>query len=510
MNRQFNKLLGMVPGVSAKAGKVANEKTSEFTDAVENLYGKLRHSVWKPKTSDSARQLLQVTRDELLHIVACVLQISRKGAEKWADQFGRAIASKLVAAGATTSLLAAVATFGTAGTGTAIASLHGAAAASATLAWIGGLVGGGMLAGSLLTGGIGIAVGFASYKAFGSKARKFEELEAIDKRVVEACGGLAAAIGEGLDSGAFDDAPVEHMEAMHRKALIPLYQVLVENKGDICSRLDRKNAVAFRQHALKDFERNVIEGVAEFVSSKGSRLSRLSESYREYMIGGVTYALLSRSAVGSDEDSQLVLEAIRRSSTALHEASEAEITDYLSVMSSEQLKGFASNVKGIYHELAYVRHYNETNSDTYAELHEAINHPGADVQIKDRATDEVLKEIQLKATDNPGYVEEHMRRYPETEILVTEEGAYEAGVSSSGFRDEEVERKVAEESGALASNMELDQAAEAAGLAGLISLGRNAVDVLQGRKSMEESAVSVMESMTIASAATGIAAFLFS
>ena len=52
-----------------------------------------------------------------------------------------------------TATFAAVATFATASTGTAIGSLSGAAATSATLAWLGG--------GSLATGGLGVAGGTA-------------------------------------------------------------------------------------------------------------------------------------------------------------------------------------------------------------------------------------------------------------------------------------------------------------------------------------------------------------
>jgi len=64
---------------------------------------------------------------------------------------------------ASATALGLVATFGTAGTGTAIASLSGAAATNATLAWIGGGTlaagGGGVAAGStIVTGGVALIV----------------------------------------------------------------------------------------------------------------------------------------------------------------------------------------------------------------------------------------------------------------------------------------------------------------------------------------------------------------
>ena len=60
--------------------------------------------------------------------------------------------------------------WGTAGTGTAIASLSGAAATNATLACIGGTIGGGMAAGTVIVSGGAILVVFATtyavYKVF--------------------------------------------------------------------------------------------------------------------------------------------------------------------------------------------------------------------------------------------------------------------------------------------------------------------------------------------------------
>ena len=63
-------------------------------------------------------------------------------------------ASKLVAAGVMAGTFGAIGLFGAASTGTAIATLSGAAAATATLYWIGSSVGMGVSGGSLiLTGG---------------------------------------------------------------------------------------------------------------------------------------------------------------------------------------------------------------------------------------------------------------------------------------------------------------------------------------------------------------------
>lgn len=80
--------------------------------------------------------------------------------------------------------LAGVAAFSTASTGTAISTLSGAAASSATLAWLGGgslaAGGGGMAAGTLVLGGIiaaPVAIAFLSYIHIKGKKSYREQME---------------------------------------------------------------------------------------------------------------------------------------------------------------------------------------------------------------------------------------------------------------------------------------------------------------------------------------------
>ena len=65
---------------------------------------------------------------------------------------------------------------------------------------------------------------------------------------------------------------------------------------------------------------------------------------------------------------------------------------------------------------------------------EATNYPGADVQfIMDG---QIIREVQLKAVSSPSLVLEHLRRYPDYEVMATEEtAAMMDGVDSSGFRN---------------------------------------------------------------------------
>ena len=198
-------------------------------------------------------------------------------------------------------------------------------------------------------------------------------------------------------------------------------------------------------------------------------------------------------------------------SLILEAATELELADYLSSYSPDQLKGIASNVKGIYHELLFVEDYNSTHADSYAALFGATNHPGSDVQIRDRESDDLIQELQLKATDSSSYVQEHLEEYPDIAVRATEEVASKlAGVESSGVSNEDITDQVHGDFDVLADNTLADQVIDSAGLLGLIAAGREAIEVLNRRKPAGEAAKSAVKAASVGATATGIAAFLFS
>ena len=458
---------------------------------LEHGYGATR-SIIKPYfAAANAHELLRNIRNELKHISACIMQISTGEAEKAAGQFGAAIASKITGVATTGALLALVGTFGTAGTGTAIASLSGAAATNATLAWIGGL---------------GIIAGLGAYKLLGSERRAFESLPDVEQRIVQSCWFLIAMIDDLLaDESRRVDANVA--EGLLNNTLLPLQALLTEHADAICGNLDVKHAVAFRQHVLVDFQRVVIGGFNQFIGSGSAAKSR---SY-EYVIGGVFYALLTRTAVDDSVESQLVLDALRRSTASLGGASEAELSDYLDGYDADQLKGIANNIKGIYHEMLWVGQYNDTHEDTYAALFGATNHAGADIEIKFSGTDEVVDTIQLKATDSVAYVREHLERYPDIDVLVTNETAERmSGVHSSGIDNAEITGQVNHDLETIATNTVGDRVLNSAELSAAISTGYELIAMLNGKKDFPQSVTDTVQRVGTASAATAITAYLFS
>jgi len=199
--------------------------------------------------------LLETTKKELNYIVACIMQVSAKTASDFTSRVGKALGAKMAGAAAATGFLGLVSAFGTAGTGTAIASLSGAAATNATLAWVGGLIGGGMAAGTVLTGGLALIVGVGAYKLLGSEAREYEKLDEVDTKIVDICIILIKAINEQKDTT--EKPTLAEIKLINQHSITPLFELMRENKEDICSRLDAKNRMAFTFNALPDYKDNV-------------------------------------------------------------------------------------------------------------------------------------------------------------------------------------------------------------------------------------------------------------
>lgn len=149
---------------------------------------------------DASREL-SIILSSLTAIAGRILQTSdRKAAVVLGT--GTKVVVGTAAAAAATGIVGSV---GTASTGVAIAGLSGAAKTTATLYWIGGLVGGGVAAGGLVLGAGALGVGiFGSIKArraiFGA-TRPEHALSEQEMRILEAIQALVVAIRAALESG---------------------------------------------------------------------------------------------------------------------------------------------------------------------------------------------------------------------------------------------------------------------------------------------------------------------
>jgi hypothetical protein len=525
----------------------ANENVLKLLQASENLYGDLRHlakGVIAPNIPTyDCNELLKDTEGELNYIAACILQISPAESSRVGQQFGRAITAKISGLGGTGALLGIVATFGHAGTGAAISGLSGAAATSATMAWVGSLVGGGVAAGAALTGGLAFVIGLGAYKALASDRRDFKTLSDLEQRIVQSCWMLAAV------AEAYRLRPHEFTgEAatdLFEKALVPLHNDIAEHLEVLCAPLDGKNALAMRQHVLTDFDSAVIqrfkfylqwafseEGRAwnkslakeaattspaqlQTIESDAELKRILRNGNAEAAIGGVFAELLRGSPLDDTESSRLVLSALRRSSTGLHNASEQELGDHLRTLSPEGLKGEACNVKGIYHELYYVDRYNATHHDgSAARLHEPTNFPGSDVQIFDVKSGEVHQELQLKAVDTAEPIHVHMDRYPHISVAATDEAVAsyhgQGHVELSGFSNRTLTQDTQENLDAMRHDTTTAHAVAAAEIALGIASTAELVQMLRGVRPFPAAVMNVGTKVAASVGATLVTAYLFS
>lgn len=140
------------------------------------------------------RRDLRVIDVALTGVVGALLQDSSRAA----GTIVGVAASKLVASGVMAGTFGAIGIFGAASTGTAIATLSGAAATNATLYWIGSSIGMGVAGGSLILTGGGLALGIPAAilvrrRVFGRR-RKPEQLSEQEQAALYATLRLAAPV----------------------------------------------------------------------------------------------------------------------------------------------------------------------------------------------------------------------------------------------------------------------------------------------------------------------------
>lgn len=114
-----------------------------------------------------------------------------------------------------------------------------------------------------------------------------------------------------------------------------------------------------------------------------------------------------------------------------------ELGQWLADMDEGQIAGVVNNTKGVLHEMEFVRLENEDGDSVYASLFESTNHAGTDISFIDKDSGASWA-VQLKATDNPGYVQDWMESNPDGEILVTSELADRMNLPSTGISNDDL------------------------------------------------------------------------
>jgi len=135
------------------------------------------------------------------------------------------------------------------------------------------------------------------------------------------------------------------------------------------------------------------------------------------------------------------IQSIRDRYPDLADASIGEISVHMSQYAPEQMVGVISLIKGKLFE-RMVAHYENNDSDDWkAVLHTDEQYPGSDLIFENEVTGEIV-EVSLKATDNLGYLESSLLKYPEFPIVSTDEVAGLFGdstiVMKSGISNQEI------------------------------------------------------------------------
>jgi hypothetical protein len=164
------------------------------------------------------KEWLEDTASELTDVLAAIMQVKPSAA----DRIVNASVAKLGVVGATAGVYGLASLVGTAGTGTAIGTLSGAAANSATLAWIGGSV----FTGTIVLVGIAGLTGWGAMRLWKGKPREYSDLAEIEQNIVIACAILAKAFKEEASSHNIPSKAV--MEKVVGQDLKPLLKTLDE------------------------------------------------------------------------------------------------------------------------------------------------------------------------------------------------------------------------------------------------------------------------------------------
>tara|TARA_A100001015_G_C15005452_1_gene720437 strand:- start:565 stop:1647 length:1083 start_codon:yes stop_codon:yes gene_type:complete len=141
------------------------------------------------------------------------------------------------------------------------------------------------------------------------------------------------------------------------------------------------------------------------------------------IIAGLTLPQMLKNGVS--EDIQLAYEL-----SFPEKAKAISFTDAWSDFDNHnQRLGFINTVKGKLFEIKYVDHLNATLEPGYsAAIAKNVNQPGWDIAITG-PDEKIIEQIQLKATTSVAYIKEHLKRYPDIDVVTLEDLKGQIGLS---------------------------------------------------------------------------------
>ena len=176
------------------------------------------------------------------------------------------------------------------------------------------------------------------------------------------------------------------------------------------------------------------------------RLHRKKDLLDLLVVGGITVADILRSP---DAVPPEIERAFELAYPGLASSGET-FADAAGRMSSDELVGLVSGVKGKLFEIELVDYLNHGHlpDGLHAELATSATQPGYDIQIFDQQH-RVVDVLQAKATESAHYVLEALHRYPGIDVTTTDEVYAQliahgtaAHVTNSGISEEVLQQKV--------------------------------------------------------------------
>jgi len=218
-----------------------------------------------------------------------------------------------------------------------------------------------------------------------------------------------------------------------------------KTQGKTLTKEDLKN---FFKQAKKDAKKNFTkEEIKKKTQEAKEQMANYKPSAKEFVQKNIdelaVISVISKLRGGEKlvtEEEYVILEAMIRSSNKITDLDSAiEFAKTTAAKGTESLTGAASNIKGIAHELIYVKTENEDGDTVFAFMPEDTNHPQFDVLTIDTSTGEQQWE-QLKTTLNTEHIYNWIEKYPGSEgsLKVNVEMAEKLGLPSTEIIDKEL------------------------------------------------------------------------
>ena len=206
------------------------------------------------------------------------------------------------------------------------------------------------------------------------------------------------------------------------------------NKFDHIKNLSIAKSLAISYRAVKHTY-NLAKSQLNVIGDVGSKIKNLSKSiwaiinfksnHEQLIKGDLLFALCLARLLENKEEAfndyfgSKYLDAWRMSYTKQLGANATfeDISKFAQSYSTEQLDGLQKPVKGKLFEILENAHENNDGDQYQSEIFETPNHPMVDIKISDVMTGKSYG-IQLKASENINYIEETLRKYPDTPIIV--------------------------------------------------------------------------------------------